>query len=399
MELLKFKTVLRRSPLTHSNKAVRLSYTAFCLPLKRGENIDFSFYLQLDLIIQKNLIICFIAKIRKMQMLGYLKLQKPEKNTNTESLVDVPKMMAKKGLTFPFYLKLGLAISLLSVTVAGGSLSLMYSRTQGSILQDLSEELQAIGIKETAKLTPEDITAISQLSDQIAANSLNNPQLILEEKIAANGLKNNAIKTQIFKSKSYQTLARKLGDITNKTRRDNNSDVFVWSSYLLTTAPNSPDRKILRILADDSEYRYAESKTKTNHLFGYYFTPSTLTLPQAFDGVAKSDSNFYSNGLGTFITAAIPIKDANGKVIAVMGLDMDVRSIAKQLEGLKYTYLHVIVGSLLFSLLVAFILAQWLVRPIIKLYAGAQKVRDRNFDTVVEIHSNDELQLLAETFN
>ncbi len=70
-------------------------------------------------------------------------------------------------------------------------------------IKDLSEELQAIGIKETAKLTPEDITEISQLSNQIAANSSNNPQLILEEKIAANGLKNNAIKTQIFESKSY----------------------------------------------------------------------------------------------------------------------------------------------------------------------------------------------------
>lgn len=133
-----------------------------------------------------------------MQILGHLKLQKIPKNITNESLADVPKMMAKKGLIFPFYLKLGLAISLLSVTVAGGSLSLMYSRTQGSILKDLSEELQAIGIKETAKLTPEDITEISQLSNQIAANSLNNPQLILEEKIAANGLKNNTVKTQII---------------------------------------------------------------------------------------------------------------------------------------------------------------------------------------------------------
>lgn len=124
-------------------------------------------------------------------------------------------------------------------------------------------------------------------------------------------------------------------------------------------------------MVDDSEYRYAESKAKSNRLIGYYFTPSTLSLPQSFDGVAKADSNFYNNRLGTFITAAIPVKDASGKVIAVMGLDMDVRSIAKQLEGLKYTYLHVIVGSLLFSLLVAFILAQWLVRPIIKLYVGA----------------------------
>ena len=168
-----------------------------------------------------------------MQILGHLKLQKVLENSKNENLVDVPKMMAKKGLTFPFYLKLGLAISLLSVTVAGGSLSWMYSRTQGSILKDLSEELQAIGIKETAKLTPEEITAISQLNNQIAANSSNNPQLILEGKIAASGLKNNAIKTKIFKSKNYQILAKKLGDITNKTRRDNNSDVFIWSSYLV----------------------------------------------------------------------------------------------------------------------------------------------------------------------
>lgn len=336
-----------------------------------------------------------------MQMLGYLKLQKLQKTSEAETIVNVPKIMAKKGLTFPFYLKLGLAISLLSVAVAGASISWIYHRTQGAILKDLAEELKAIGIKETASLTPEDIKAINELSNQVAKASIStDPQILLEGKTAVNGLKSQAETTKIINSKNYQLIAHKLGDITNKTRRDNKSDVFIWSSYLVTTAPNSPDRKILRILADDSEYRYTDNQAKSELTFiGYYFTPSTTSLTQAFDGIAKSDSTFYTDQWGTYITAGIPIKDASGKVIAVMGLDVDVRSIAKQLEGLKYTCLHVIVGSFLFSLLVAFLLAQWLVRPIIKLYEGAQKVRDRNFDTVVEINSNDELQLLAETFN
>lgn len=342
-------------------------------------------------------------------MLGYLKLQKPKKNSVAESLIDVPKIMAKKGLTFPFYLKLGLAISLLSVSVAGASISWIYTRTQGAILADLSEELKAIGTKEAASFTPEDIKAISQISNQVAKASVpTDHKILLEEKIAAggfksqiaaDGLKSQAERTKIVNLKIYQIIAQKLGDITNRTRRDNSSDVFIWSSYLVTTAPNSSDRKILRVLAEDGEYRYATSTSKSNRWIGYYYTPGSVSLAPAFDGVAQSDSTFYANQWSSFITAGIPIKDASGKVIAVMGLDMDVRSIAKQLEGLKYTYLHVIVGSLLFSLLVAFILAQWLVRPIIKLYEGAQKVRDRNFDTVVEIKSNDELELLAETFN
>ncbi len=335
-----------------------------------------------------------------MQMLGYLKLQKPQKNSGAESLVDVPKIMAKKGLTFPFYLKLCLAISLISVIVAGGSISWMYARTQRSILEDLSEELKAIGVKETANLTLEDIKAISGLSNQETKASIStNPQILLKDKIAVSGFKSQTEKNKIINSKNYQTIAQKLGDITNRTRRDNKSDVFIWSTYLVTIAPNSSNKKILRVLADDSEYRYAESNANSDPFLGYYYIPGSDSLTQAFSGVAQADRTFYTNQFSSFITAGIPIKDASGKVIAVMGLDMDVRSIAKQLEGLKYTYLHVIVGSFLFSLLVAFLLAQWLVRPIVKLYEGAQKVRDRNFDTVVDIKTNDELQLLAETFN
>ncbi len=335
-----------------------------------------------------------------MQMLGYLKLTKASKSSQEEKIIDVPHIMAKKGLTFPFYLKLGLAISLLSVTVAAASLGWLYSRTQGSILEDLSKELQAIGTKEAAKLTLEDLKAISQLKNQLTNASVPlNSQAVLESKVAVSGLKSQAVTNQLINSNNYRLIARKLGEITNKSRRDNTSDIFIWSTYLVITVPNSPERKILRILANDSEYRYTEAQTKSDRPTGYYFTPSSVALTHAFDGVAKSEDTFYTNQWGTFITAGIPIKDASGNVIAVMGLDVDVRSIAKQLEGLKYTYLHVIVGSLLFSLLVAFLLSQWLVRPIIKLYEGAQRVRDRNFDTVVEIKSNDELQLLAETFN
>lgn len=329
-------------------------------------------------------------------------MQKPQNFSKTENpAINIPKLMVKRGMKFPFCLKLGLAISLLSVGVTTVGTYWLYSRTQGDLLHDMSKELHSIGIKEVSTFTQEDIAAIKKLERKMEALSKPvTPTMLANKEITAlNGLQSKVVKNQLLKLKTYRTVAQKLGRITNKSRRDNSSDIFIMSTYLVATIPEFPDRKFLKILADDDEYRYADPGVKSDPWIGDYFAPGSPSLSQAFDGVAKVDNSFYTDEWGTFITAAIPIKDASGKVIAVMGLDVDVRSIAKDLNGLRYTYFHIISGSLIFSFLVAFLIAQWLVRPIIKLYEGAQRVRNRDFSTVIDVKSNDELQLLAETFN
>lgn len=304
-------------------------------------------------------------------------------------------------MKFPFSLKIGLAISLLSVVVGTASTGWLYYRTQGSLLQGLAQELKAIGVQAGSSLTPAEVSAIAALKQEMAALSqpLTPEMLARDRPVDFRGLRSKALEKKLLQSKTYQQLARRLGEITNASRRDDASDVYVMDTFLVVTVPASPNRKFLQVLVDDQGYRYENAETHTDSWVGRYYFPGSRSLAAAFDGKAHVDNEFYIDSWCTCITAGIPIADQSGKTIAVMGLDVDVRTIAKQLDVLKFTYLHVIGISLLLSVLVAYLLARWLGQPIAQLRLGAERVRSRNFDTAIQVKSGDELQLLAETFN
>jgi serine phosphatase RsbU (regulator of sigma subunit) len=304
-------------------------------------------------------------------------------------------------MKFPFGLKLGLAISLLSVGVASTSVYWLYYETQSSLLKNMAEELKAKGVKSVASFTKQDIESIKKLNDQYKVLGIPlRPEILNSQPSAVfRGLGSQAIEKKILQSQAYQNIGRKLGDITNESRRDNDSDIFIMHTYLVNTVPRSPDRKVLRIIADDEDFRLSLARVRNDSWIGEYYLSASRSLSEAFDGQAIADNEFHNSAWGTVLFAAVPVKDESSKVIAVLGLNVDVRSIAKQLEQLKTTYVYIISVSLVLSLGVAFLLARWLGQPIAKLRQGAERVRNREFDTVINVKSNDELQLLAETFN
>jgi serine phosphatase RsbU (regulator of sigma subunit) len=305
-----------------------------------------------------------------------------------------------RKVKFPFGLKLGVAISVLSVGVAISSVYWLYLRTHSSLLESMATELQAIGINSAAQFTEADILALQALDRQMQIASLPLTSKMLEgQDQVIQALPSPATKQKLINLPIYHQLSQKLGEITNRSRRDNSSDIFIMDSYLLTQAPDSPDRTFLRILVDDEVYRYTVSTRKQGEA-GIYYAPSSSALRSAFAGAPQADGQFHDDPLyGKVITAAVPLKDKAGTVVAVLGLNVDVTSIARQIATIHATYTHVTLFSLVLSLLVAAIVAHWLDRPIQKLYQGAENVRNHNFDTVIDVKSNDELQLLAETFN
>ncbi|OKH32293.1 hypothetical protein NIES2119_26730 [[Phormidium ambiguum] IAM M-71] len=56
-------------------------------------------------------------------------------------------------------------------------------------------------------------------------------------------------------------------------------------------------------------------------------------------------------------------------------------------------------ASALLSIAISILVAQWLSHPIAKLRQGAEKVRNRDFSTTLDLKSNDEWGLLADAFN
>jgi serine phosphatase RsbU (regulator of sigma subunit) len=160
----------------------------------------------------------------------------------------------------------------------------------------------------------------------------------------------------------------------------------------------------VRILASDKGYRYQTSSTKvTNDKYvGHYYSPNSPSVRPAFDGQPKVDIQYYYEYHGkkdAYISTTVPLKDDTGKVVAILNLDVDVSSLAIQVDTLKWTALQIIGSSLFVSLLAASLLSNWLVKPIRKLYQASEKIRQHNFDVAVEVKSNDELQQLGEAFN
>lgn len=318
-----------------------------------------------------------------------------------------PKIPLRFGraLKFPFSVKLGLALSLLSVGVATRSIFWLHSSIQGNLLKYQAKELQALGIKESSSFSSKDIAEIKNLAAQINSQSLQLSQQQINsarENTEFPGL-SKEVHDKIAASKRYQNLAGKLGEITNQSRRDDSSGIYIKASYLISTVPEFPDRKFVRLLASDKGYRYEGSSPKSsNDYVGYYYSPNSPSIRPAFDGQPKVDTEYYyeyKNKQDAYISTAVPLKDDTGKVVAVLNLDVDVSSLAIEIDSLKWTCLQIIGSSLLISLLAASLISHWLVKPIRKLYQASEKIRNHNFDVAVEVKSNDEFQQLAEAFN
>lgn len=310
-----------------------------------------------------------------------------------------------RNVKFPFSVKLGLALSLLSVGVSTTNIFWLEASIQRNLLKDQAKQLKEIGIKGSASFSSKDIAEIKNLAAEINSQSLKPSQqqiASVNKEIDFPGL-SKAVHDKIATSKRYQNLARKLGEITNQSRRDDSSDVYISSSYLISTVPEFPDRKILKILASDKGYRYEASSTKiTNDFVGYYYFPNSPSLRPAFDGQPKVDTQYYYEYLAkkdAYISTAVPLKDDTGKVVAILNLDVDVSSLAIEVDTMKWTCLQIIGSSLFISLLAASLLSNWLVKPIRKLYQASEKIRKHDFDVAVEVKTNDEFEQLAEAFN
>ena len=70
-----------------------------------------------------------------------------------------------------------------------------------------------------------------------------------------------------------------------------------------------------------------------------------------------------------------------------------------QLRNLQLICLSIIATSLLLSVLLSVLISRYLGHPVKQLQVAAQKVRDQNYEVVVDIKRQDELGVLAKIFN
>ena len=116
-------------------------------------------------------------------------------------------------------------------------------------------------------------------------------------------------------------------------------------------------------------------------------------------GELSVSEEFYIDKWGTFLSSYAPLKNENGQVVAMLGMDMNAdKIIAKQ--NFIGNIVYIIIGSSIF-LAIIFILffSRTFIKDIKLLNENAKKISAGDMDIVINIRRKDEIGELASNFN
>ena len=132
-----------------------------------------------------------------------------------------------------------------------------------------------------------------------------------------------------------------------------------------------------------------------------YQVPPTMLDPLRWtfeDGVARY-TDIYTNDRGTWITAFAPILDRMGQTAAVVTVNYPVEIYLDRLQELRRTILLASGLGALGTLILGFLFARRLTRPIRALTIGVMRVAGGDLSLSLPVRSKDEVGQLTRAFN
>jgi class 3 adenylate cyclase len=110
-------------------------------------------------------------------------------------------------------------------------------------------------------------------------------------------------------------------------------------------------------------------------------------------------TDIYTDENGSYVSGYAPIRNHDGKVVALLEVDYGVsdylQALRAEMQGRMWIWPAAILAAALLSLLVA----RSITVAVARLVAGTNHVRDGHYDRKVEIQTRDELNTLADSFN
>ena len=354
----------------------------------------------------------------------------------------------KKTRELSFAVKVMLMISVPFCLITSGIVFLIYFQSKDIILEQMSNRLKNVGRAGALLFTPqhiEDIKVLNQAfydnhffridylsaldgADGIADTDDDETFPAIEEQTA----------TKIMESPEFQRIVQLMRTIRSGTRsnlyvgqenmeplhiiRKSSSDLpTINFLYLMTRVPkesgavaqqDSSDNpvfydtsEIMAYLADADYLPVQDDGTGEpyeGNPIGNIFYPLTEEMSQSFDtkfAIAEREFPGVDQWGDVQISGYTPILDENRKIICVMGIDYNINSEANRLALLRNICLAAGIGSLVLSLFLALFIRGWIHAPISALIRGANQVSQKNFETHIDIKSNDEMGNLARAFN
>ena len=187
------------------------------------------------------------------------------------------------------------------------------------------------------------------------------------------------------KSKPYRDLKYKLESLRQVDSKK------IQSIYIMV--PTVVDN--IWSVAADSEFKDPE---QVAHLHDKYDVSRYEEMKKALKG-PTADREINSDSWGSWFSGYAPIYDKQGKVFAVLGLDMRAGDVEKlRQQALNVALFYMLIGAIV-ALILGWLTAGAITSPIMALVQGVKRIKARQFDTRVNIVRGDELGELITSFN
>jgi response regulator RpfG family c-di-GMP phosphodiesterase len=122
-------------------------------------------------------------------------------------------------------------------------------------------------------------------------------------------------------------------------------------------------------------------------------------LSQAFQKGVATYTTIYHDQAGTWITAFAPVRDAQGRVFAVLDVDYRVEVYLNKLaEVRRRLYLSSFAGALL-ALIAGLLIARQITQPVTQLAGLARRVVEGDLSARVHVNTRDEIGMLGNVFH
>ncbi len=128
----------------------------------------------------------------------------------------------------------------------------------------------------------------------------------------------------------------------------------------------------------------------------------TRVSTEVYDHVLKKGKTWKSRAFVVnewYITAYEPINDINGKIIGILYVGILEDKFIDMKTNTLLILLGITAGSLILALMISYLLAGGITRPVRELVAAAQELADGNLNYKVNIRSGNEMGKLGNAFN
>lgn len=175
-------------------------------------------------------------------------------------------------------------------------------------------------------------------------------------------------------------------------------------NQLLTMRKNQPELKnayILRVVNGQAEFLLDDlyGTDADAAATGDAYPDAEITAITAALKAPIASKEFYTDQWGTFLSGYAPVKDSTGKVVGVLGVDMDSSTVIDR-QNFIGTLIYLIIGlSVLVAGAIVALFSRTMIRDIKSLNDTAARISTGDTNVEVKVRRKDEIGELADSFN